>query len=407
MNAAESAPVSGASLTASGDRRLRILTEVLERAVAGDLEARLDVADDDQSPTADLALAINAFIDMVDAFVRESAASLEPVSRDEFHRRVLERGLAGSFRRGAAMINAATRRMGERADAEARQLALAVELEKTVSHAAAEVAAAAEALAASATALHATAERATQGAVDSAAAATATTEDVSNAARCAEQLRTEISNIARRAGHGAAIADRAVEGARGTEATVEEVVGASRRIDHVVRLISTIAAQTKLLALNAAIEAARAGEAGKGFGVVSSEVKALAGEASKATGDIAEHIRAIQAATRSAAEATRGVTGTIHELHEMARTISGAVEAQAATTAEFLRSVEQASHGTETVSASVSVIVEAAGATRGAAMDLKSAAADLSRLASHLTSGVSSMLSVSRAARGGGDSAAH
>ena len=67
-----------------------------------------------------------------------------------------------------------------------------------------------------------------------------------------------------------------------------------RRVDGILRLISEVAAQTKLLALNATIEAARAGAAGKGFNVVAGEVKNLAATTARSTDEITTTIRSVE-----------------------------------------------------------------------------------------------------------------
>ena len=61
-----------------------------------------------------------------------------------------------------------------------------------------------------------------------------------------------------------------------TSAKMNSLSHNADEIGYVVRLINSVASQTKLLALNATIEAARAGDAGRGFAVVAGEVKALA-----------------------------------------------------------------------------------------------------------------------------------
>lgn len=371
------------------------------RAARGDLEVRLE--DNENSPVITrLHSAINDLLDTTDAFVRESAASLEHVSRDSFGRRVLERGLQGSFRHGARIINAATKKMGERSRELSvlgqHQVTLASRLEETVGALANHVASAAHELEVSIVSLEQSAERTANGANEGSHAVDRARAGVVAVVHCTDELRTEITSISERTTRSSQIAERAVDGAKRTVITAEGVAEASHRISTVVKLISGVAEQTKLLALNAAIEAARAGEAGKGFGVVASEVKLLAGEAAQATGDIANQISSIQAATTEAVGATRTVVATIEELYAVADAINRAVETQTKVSESIVRSVADAEEGTSVLTRSVSTISDAANATRQAVGDLRGAAASLAELASKLTGEVSALASEIRAA---------
>lgn len=60
--------------------------------------------------------------------------------------------------------------------------------------------------------------------------------------------------------------------------SMQSITTASKQIGEVIKLVESIAFQTKLLSLNAAIEAAHAGEAGIGFLVIANEVKRLSDE---------------------------------------------------------------------------------------------------------------------------------
>lgn len=92
------------------DEAVRVCTA----AARGDMEARVLYSDNAGPRLCELMHAINHMLDMTDAFIREATASLEYAGKGKFFRRVLPAGMLGSFRRGAASINAATREMDER-----------------------------------------------------------------------------------------------------------------------------------------------------------------------------------------------------------------------------------------------------------------------------------------------------
>lgn len=87
--------------------------EVCRAAARGDLERRL-LNIESAGELGDLFHAINHMLDMTDAFVRESATSLEYASQGKFFRRVLPEGMLGSFGRAAGSINAATMTMDKK-----------------------------------------------------------------------------------------------------------------------------------------------------------------------------------------------------------------------------------------------------------------------------------------------------
>lgn len=108
---------------------------VCERAAQGDLEARLLGCDVDGDVGA-MVRGINGMLDITDAFVREAKAALDYASRGEFFRRVLLRGLPGTFRLAAELINRAMARMQTQDEAiklvEQRRLQLADEFDVTI-----------------------------------------------------------------------------------------------------------------------------------------------------------------------------------------------------------------------------------------------------------------------------------
>jgi methyl-accepting chemotaxis protein len=200
----------------------------------------------------------------------------------------------------------------------------------------------------------------------------------------AEQMTTTIQSIASNAHEAATIAIRAVETAHTATLAIGKLGQSSREIGDVIKLITSIAQQTKLLALNATIEAARAGEAGKGFAVVASEVKELARQTAKATEDISPKIAAIQNDTSHAVEAIGTISAIINQVNEISGTIATAVEEQSATTNEMMRNVADAAKASTEITQNIAGVAEAAQGTSTGAQESQKAANHLAEMAAQL-----------------------
>jgi methyl-accepting chemotaxis protein len=262
------------------------LTAACEAAARGDLEARSSCGPDAGQRPDLVALhhAINRVLDVSDAFVRESSAALASAAEGRFHRRLLQTGLRGAFRRSAVDINTARGAMEETAgrvtEAQNSRLRLADEFESVVLAMSEQVATASTQMSASASGLT--------------AAASATSTEVSTA-------QTTIGSLGR----------------------------ASAEIKEIIALIDSVAAQTRLLALNATIEAARAGEAGKGFAVVASEVKDLADQTGQATERVTAQVEQIRQACDDVAAVMDTVGTTVTEMNGLVDGIASAVDGTA------------------------------------------------------------------------------
>ncbi|PIQ24478.1 chemotaxis protein [bacterium (Candidatus Blackallbacteria) CG17_big_fil_post_rev_8_21_14_2_50_48_46] len=197
----------------------------------------------------------------------------------------------------------------------------------------------------------------------------------------AEEMTFSIKEIALNAHEAAKVAANAVKMAAETNQLISRLGDSSAEIGKVIRVITSIAQQTKLLALNATIEAARAGEAGKGFAVVANEVKELAKETATATEDISGKIEAIQTDTVGAVKAIADIQTIINTVNDIQNTIASAVEEQAATTSEISRNVTEAAKGSHEIARNIAGVAEAARSTSAGAGEAQRAASALRRMA--------------------------
>ena len=361
-------------------RSIRRCADICAAVELGDFEVRI-AGIREGGDVGEIMWSINGLIDRTDAYIRETTASMDHVSRNWYFRRIVETGMTGAFLGGAKTINAATSSVSDRV-ADFRHVAR--EFEATVFHVVDSVVSATTELDATAASMDTIARATEEQAARVAGGAEEASKSVQSVAASSELLSTSIAEIGTQAKRSSTVSGSMVEEIEQMHERMGRLEQAAGEVGKVADLIMAIAAQTNLLALNATIEAARAGEAGKGFAVVAQEVKQLAQNTARATDEVSAHVLAIQDATHEAAGGFGSIAGAIREIDDSAALIAKEVAEQSAATREIAGSVTQASEGTQAVTRSFESVSRAATESSHAAEEVTQASSDLAGQAERL-----------------------
>ncbi|WP_341894215.1 methyl-accepting chemotaxis protein [Ferrovibrio terrae] len=105
--------------TSRHKKALQQIEAICARAAQGDLSGRI-LHMQQYGDLAPALVSFNRMLDLMDAYIRESSASLAYASQGKYFRRFLPAGMVGQFRQGADIINNAREIMGKRASDTAR-----------------------------------------------------------------------------------------------------------------------------------------------------------------------------------------------------------------------------------------------------------------------------------------------
>lgn len=357
-----------------GRKYVKQASDVMQMAARGNLNMRVTKIPENTGEIATMLYDLNRFLDVTEAFIRETDASMDAMSHGMTYRYIIERGMPGDFRMFSHKVNLAARMKAE----EAKRFITLTDDFDTQSHS----------LVANVEAAAANLQQTSLGMQENATLTQHKTDEVSNSidvangniqtvASAAEELSASIREISTLTKQSMSVSSEAVSKVDHASEAILGLAEEAKGIGTIVNLIAEIAEQTNLLSLNATIEAARAGEAGKGFAVVASEVKALASQTTQATDDISNKIGAVQSKMSGAVEAIESIKSTIDNLSERASSIAASVEQQSAATQEIAQSAQQASRGVTSVVNAGHVVKQAANDTSGDATAVLDAAKKL------------------------------
>lgn len=303
-------------------RAERRIAKLLEAAMAGDLDQRIDV-DGIDGGMAELATALNKFVDLVTAPIRQLGALSDALAAGDL-RGTLDGDYAGQFAELQTSVNGFIERFNS--------------ILWRASVVAGDVEAAAKEVASCSIELRGNVEGQSAAVEESTAALAQTGAQVTANAENSEVANKLVQSMAESASVGQ-------ERMNDMRTAMSEIADSSQEIANIIQVIEEIAFQTNLLALNAAVEAARAGEYGKGFAVVAQEVRTLAQRSTKAAKETAGIIARSRKTVEGGVQISSATSGALEDIVQnvmKVRDLVAEIAAASKEQSEGVRGVQEA-----------------------------------------------------------------
>ena len=248
---------------------LHRLADIVNESSKGHMHGRI-VNIDDGGELKMLCSNMNSLLDNFELITKEIKATILAASKEDFSRKILQKGMHGEFKEQSNMINQAVHAMQQTHEFIARN---------TLNAELAQIGSSSNDFTTVQENLSIIVERLKEIARNGDIYAVETKKSHTSLKDTTQKITALVEFVTQ------------------NEKSIGVLVQRTRDISNVVDIINDIADKTNLLALNAAIEAARAGEHGRGFAVVADEVRKLAETTQKATAEISISIKTLQQET--------------------------------------------------------------------------------------------------------------
>jgi methyl-accepting chemotaxis protein len=360
-------------------RSLKQASDCLGLAGKGDLNSRL-LHIKGTGEVAALQHSINLLLDITEAFLKESEASLAAAGQRRYYRKFIATGMPGVFGKSAIAISNIMSMMHKKdQDYETTLKDMIDHFDANITKFLTDLFSAGENLQHIANELNSLSVLSIEQSGELSRASEVSSSSVGVVVSTTEELSASIREINTQVTRASNVSEEAVRKSHDASKAIANLQDGANKIGDIVHFIGDIADQTNLLALNATIEAARAGDAGKGFAVVAAEVKGLATKTGEATTEISSHVSNLLKAIESTVSVISDIARVIQNISESSNSISAAMEEQEAGVNEILRSMQSAATSVQQAQEATEAVNTTANSTGEMAKELADAAQSLSQ----------------------------